>query len=207
MIYMEIREKSKTNKAALAAEIIAGVIVAAALGLFGYWAFTKEPLTVQGLVTATLSVGMFALALVLAIPAAFRFFRGETANTGASLGERSGRKSGFANFLQIMITIFLLRAGILIIAYLMGRAFRGYQRSFISTLESIWLKLDTDAPHYIDIAENGYVTSGQHMYSIVFLPLFPALIKSFNYLFGNSFVSAGVINTLCSCTAGGVMSC
>lgn len=205
IIYMEKQGKTKANKAALAAELIAFAIVAAALALFGYWAFTKKDLTVQGLVAATLSIGIFTMALVLAIPAAFRFFRGETEGKGVSLGERSGKKSGAANFLRIMLTIFIVRVGILVLAYLIGRAFRGYQRSFISTLENIWLKLDTDAPHYLDIAENGYVTSGQHMYSIVFLPLFPALIKCFNYLFGNSFVSALVINTFCSCTAGGVM--
>ena len=205
---MENNEKPKLNRNRLLSEILAGVIAVTALAAFGAWGFSKSEISTAGLVVAVLTLAMFTLALILMIPGAIRFFGGGAAAAADGeyhLGERSGRKGRFITFVNIMIVMILIRLGILILAYLVGRAFRGYHRSFFATLESIWLKLDTDAPHYISIAENGYVTTGNDMYSIVFLPLFPMLIRAFNYLFGNSFVSAMVINTVCTGAAAGVI--
>ena len=59
-----------------------------------------------------------------------------------------------------------------------------------------------DAPHYIGIAEHGYVNEGDARLHIVFYPLFPYLIRIMNLLTGNSLVSAAVISNTCLIVGG-----
>lgn len=58
-----------------------------------------------------------------------------------------------------------------------------------------------DAPHYIDIAKNGYVNSGEQRLFIVFFPLYPLLIRlaTFNYQYIN--LSALVVSNISSLIA------
>lgn len=60
-----------------------------------------------------------------------------------------------------------------------------------------------DAPHYIGIAENGYVNEGDARLHIVFYPLFPALIRVLNSITGNSLFSSAILSNTCL-IAGGV---
>ncbi|MBO6061103.1 MAG: glycosyltransferase family 39 protein [Clostridia bacterium] len=176
-----------------------------AFAAFLKWGVTESELTVQGVIVAVLTLGMFTLALVLAVPNAIRFFSGAAEHAPRPAGDRSSARRRLHPVLGVMLTVLAARAAVVVIAYIFARVFSQEHGSVFSSLERIWLKLDTDAPHYIDIAENGYVTSGDQMYSLVFLPLFPALIRLFNYIFGSSFASAMFINTLASCGAAAVI--
>ncbi|MEK6881676.1 MAG: mannosyltransferase family protein, partial [Nanoarchaeota archaeon] len=58
----------------------------------------------------------------------------------------------------------------------------------LSPTLSSWIRWD--APHYIDIAKNGYQLNGEAGLWIVFYPLYPLLIKLINLIFNNFNFSA-----------------
>ena len=58
-----------------------------------------------------------------------------------------------------------------------------------------------DAPHYVSIAENGYVNTGDAANFIVFFPLYPALIRLFTVNFNYASLSALIISNICSLIA------
>ncbi|RLG35246.1 hypothetical protein DRN97_00335 [Methanosarcinales archaeon] len=59
-----------------------------------------------------------------------------------------------------------------------------------------------DAPHYIDIAKNGYTAIGEGSYFIVFMPLYPLLIRVLAFFIKNYEVSALLISNFASLFAG-----
>ncbi len=58
-----------------------------------------------------------------------------------------------------------------------------------------WQRFTTagDSPHYLYIAEHGYVKSGENVNNIVFYPLYPLLIRGLGALLGGRTALAGVI--------------
>ena len=65
---------------------------------------------------------------------------------------------------------------------------------------SLWNRWD--APHYVEIAKNGYTSVGEGSYLIVFMPLFPLLIRLLTALSGNYEISALMISNSASLLAG-----
>jgi Gpi18-like mannosyltransferase len=61
---------------------------------------------------------------------------------------------------------------------------------------SLWNRWD--APHYIDIAKNGYTNVGERRFFIVFMPLYPFLIRLLATFIGNYEASALLISNLAS---------
>lgn len=59
-----------------------------------------------------------------------------------------------------------------------------------------------DGPHYIDIAKNGYVKSGDGKEFIVFYPLYPLLIRIFSLIFRDYALSALIISNICAAVGG-----
>lgn len=57
-----------------------------------------------------------------------------------------------------------------------------------------FLKATGDAPHYLDIAANGYASSGEAANKIVFYPLFPYLIKILGFVFRSHSFTALIIS-------------
>ena len=194
-------DKNKRMPSRAAVRVISGVILTAALAWFGYWCFTKEGVTPKSIAVAAAALGLLAVSLVIAAPALVSFFSGAPVKEAQPLGPRSGRKRFIRSSVRIILALLISRVLLIILAYVFARLFANYTGSLISSMRDIWVKLDTDAPHYFSIAENWYTTEAPQMYTLVFLPLFPLLIRAFNYVFHDSFVSAMVINTLCSCAA------
>jgi hypothetical protein len=58
-----------------------------------------------------------------------------------------------------------------------------------------------DAPHYVSIAENGYVNTGDAANFIVFFPLYPILIRLFTVDFNYINLSALIVANVCSLIA------
>lgn len=58
-----------------------------------------------------------------------------------------------------------------------------------------------DSPHYLDIARDGYVTTGTESLWIVFYPLYPLLIKIFGTLFQNLEITSVILSILFSFAA------
>lgn len=202
---MENRPEKRRYHGLNTTEIITAALFAAALILFAYWVFTGEKKSVQGLVAASVSLGLFTLALALAVPKAIRFFMGEESAAIRSIGVRSERKEGVGPFIRVVLAALAAHVLIIVIAYVYALVFRGVHGSVFTTMEEIWVKPDTDARHYFSIAENGYTTDPIGKYTLVFLPLFPLVIRAFNFIFHDSFVSAMVINTICTSLAAGVI--
>lgn len=59
-----------------------------------------------------------------------------------------------------------------------------------------------DAPHYLDLAQYGYQTSGEMRLWLVFYPLFPWLTRLTALLVGNALLAAFVVSTLASLATG-----
>ncbi|HEX5504080.1 MAG TPA: glycosyltransferase family 39 protein [Thermomicrobiales bacterium] len=59
-----------------------------------------------------------------------------------------------------------------------------------------------DAPHYLDLAQHGYQSTGDERFFIVFFPLFPWLTRLVAFLAGDYLVAAFVVATLASLAAG-----
>jgi Gpi18-like mannosyltransferase len=58
-----------------------------------------------------------------------------------------------------------------------------------------------DTPHYVDIAVNGYVNTGDQANFIVFFPLYPILIRLFTVDFSYVDLSALIVSNVCSLIA------
>jgi hypothetical protein len=58
-----------------------------------------------------------------------------------------------------------------------------------------------DAPHYLNIAQNWYVNTGDEANFIVFFPLYPVLIRLITFNFDYATVSALVVSNVCSFVA------
>ena len=110
-------------------------------------------------------------------------------------------KQRWKTFAVICLAVLLLHA----LTYVLGVAVYGISRGFFSSAfwKTAWMKPNTDAQHYINIAENGYQVEGDDNLLLVFFPMLPFMIRAFNIVFANSYVSATVINAAAtSLTAG-----
>ena len=79
----------------------------------------------------------------------------------------------------ILIAFVLSRALIWGIGYV-GNAISGSLDTYLNNQLFIWTQWD--APHYLGIAENGYVTEGDARLHIVFYPLYPYLVRGLHAL-------------------------
>lgn len=70
-------------------------------------------------------------------------------------------------------------------------------------LPAHWLEIWNrwDAPHYVDIIRNGYVSTGEAARWIVFFPLFPWLSRGVMFIVRNAVTSAFVVSTIASLAA------
>lgn len=63
------------------------------------------------------------------------------------------------------------------------------------TFPELWNRWD--APHYLDIARDGYQTEGDPRYFIVFYPLYPWLVRGAGWVFGDMFWAAMAVSNAC----------
>ena len=202
---MENKANIRADKPARPGGFIQLIIALLSLAAFAFWLAFAKDLTAPGVIAAALSLGVFTLALIIAVPRAIRFLKNEEPEAVVVLGDRSAKRGVLVHSIRVIFAVLGARVLVIVAAYVFARVFRGVHGSIFATLEDIWLKLDTDAPHYINIAENWYTTEYPGMYTLVFLPLFPLLIRACNFIFGSSFVSALVINTVCTCLGSAVL--
>lgn len=132
------------------------------------------------------------------------FVKALAGRTSYAVGLRVGEKNRFWHVIAIAL---LIRIGVTLIGMLLFARINP-NVSFSSPFalwQEAWSKGNTDVNHYLNIAENWYVASGNDRLLIVFFPLFPILIRAFNLVIGNSFISAQLINTVFSCLAAGML--
>lgn len=87
-------------------------------------------------------------------------------------------------------------------AFLFGFAFVAFKS--LSNKPCDWLEIwkRWDAIRYLGIAEHGYTTIGDEKWSLVFYPLYPWLVRTGAFLFGNYHVTAILISAIASVVAG-----
>ena len=140
--------------------IIAILIAFAAVLLFFIWVKDKTHTHFVSIFFAALSLaGVAALLASILIP-----------EKEFTPGERTVRRDRIMIILLVVIT----RIVTCLLGYCFLRLSDGIEGGLIETLARTWrIGYGIDAPSYLGIAENGYVTSGDAMYHIVFLPFYP----------------------------------
>lgn len=94
---------------------------------------------------------------------------------------------------------------IVLLSVVISAAMEGDLSFVLEHWKSYWIRWD--APHYLGIAENGYVTEGDPRFHIVFYPLYPFLVACIRWIFGgNTAVAACVLSNACLLAAGWVLA-
>ena len=164
--------------------VLAIVFAVAAALLFFVWLRGK-------LHTRFLSILLAGLSLAGLTYLAAECFRREKVFCG---GERSARRD--------RLTVLGMVLGSRILLFLLGYWFlklsAGAEGGLFQNLALTWrIGYGIDAPSYLGIAENGYVTSGDAMFHLVFLPGFPLVVKFFSFLTGEYFYAGFLAANLC----------
>ncbi len=80
-------------------------------------------------------------------------------------------------------------------------AVQGRLETVLANPAAYWVRWD--GPHYLGLAENGYVTEGDPRFHIVFYPLYPALVACARWIFGgNTALAATALSNACLFGAG-----
>lgn len=79
----------------------------------------------------------------------------------------------------VLLTTLSFVISILVLGFISTQVFLNPRIADLGLFEawSIW-----DAPHYLDIADSGYVSTGEDANWIVFLPLYPFLVKTIDFI-------------------------
>ncbi|GIW21250.1 MAG: hypothetical protein KatS3mg068_0257 [Candidatus Sericytochromatia bacterium] len=94
----------------------------------------------------------------------------------------------------------IIRIALFITAYVVGYSIAKYNvpiHNFIYLIFAKW-----DAINFLYLAEYGYTNFGEERKFLAYLPLYPALINVFSYIFQTYMASALFINFVCSIIAG-----
>lgn len=110
----------------------------------------------------------------------------------ASANENEYKKSGIKTLSLIFASAILSRWLIFFICFVQN----GGDMSFMDYIRSVFEKAG-DTPHYLFLAENGYVSSGDKANLIVFYPLYPWLMRLFNLAVHDYFISGLVVSDFC----------
>ena len=191
------------NGKSLAVSIIRITAVTAAAVGFAFYSLDNA--------ASVFSLALFACIFILTAPKLVDILSGDSELNSYP---RSASKRAWRNFLFICLGALALHIVTNLIGTLIFKKVDSYysSKSFFEIWRASWMKGNTDAGHYISIAENWYLKEGVSIQGyekphllIVFLPMFPLFIRGFNLVFNNSFVSAQVINTLATSLASGMV--
>lgn len=178
---------------------LAALIAAAAGGVFVLYALKHRPAYgVNDLILPALCLALFAAVLAAALPRLIRLLSGndEFADEPAGM---PWKKLLFIALGALVLHFAMMLLGV----FIYGKLNPNHVPQYV--WRNAWMKSNTDARHYIHIAENWYAREGDDKLLIVFFPMLPVLIRGFNLLTHDSFVSALIINAvstvLASCMA------
>jgi len=163
---------------------------------FAEWVFTDAPHNPIAVIAAAISAFLFALLGIRFIPQWMAAWsRKPWLPVREQEGKRSARKQRMHPMLQLVIYLALFRILLFALSYALSLG-QGYAGGLMDRL-GIWNQLGTDSQHYLNIAENGYVNTGDDRLLIVFLPLYPYLVRGLNFIVDNYLVSGLIVSNLC----------
>ena len=172
------------------------IVAAVPCLVFVLWARTNSD-SVLGLCGAALCLFLFTALMVQLVSPLFRFYaQPDLTLADDALGPRSLRFSFRHPWVKIAVAVLLLRVALYVIAYAVSNHVQGYSGGIFETLRALWVR--TDAPHYLGLAQNGYVTEGDPRFHIVFFPLYPLLVRGMWYIVRDWFAAAMVLNNILS---------
>ncbi|MEG1523711.1 MAG: mannosyltransferase family protein [Clostridia bacterium] len=172
------------------------------LVFYARWVLSNPPESTAALIAATVIAFLFALCGIRFIPQWMAAWsRKPLLPTRVAEGKRSGRFAHLHPFLQIILWLTVFRVSLFIVAYLIVLLRDGYTGGVFDTLE-LWNHLGLDSQHYLNIAENWYASSGDDRLLIVFMPLYPIVVRLVNYIFQNYLASGLFVSNVCCVFAG-----
>ncbi|MCR5809221.1 MAG: hypothetical protein K6G56_06620 [Clostridiales bacterium] len=200
-LFRNIKTISKGRKTA--SWIVRAAAVAAAAAVFSVYLYKNwknyDPIS---LLAAFLSIAGFAAVFWLAAPRLIDLICGDNEFSSAevTIKERS----------RTFVFICIGALAIHIVTFLLGVfVFKWFNASpnatFAYCFRTSWMKSNTDAGHYITIAENWYVREGNDKLLIVFFPMLPVLMRALNFITRDSYVSALIINSTATALASGMI--
>lgn len=169
---------------------------------FSMWMLHDAPDNVLSLATAVALTFLFALCGIRFIPQWMDAWSTRPWQPERMMeGKRSGRAVALHPFFGIVLALILFRILLFAAAYLVVLARDGYTGGIFDNLD-IWNMLGSDSRHYLNIAENWYVQSGDDRLLIVFMPFYPLMVRLFHYVFQNYLVSGLFVSNVCCVFAG-----
>lgn len=200
---LELAPRKPSGKA-IAVLIIRIAAVLAAIGGFALYVLAHKSYKVLDFAAPLVTLALFTEVFIIAVPKLVDALCGDS---GLEHTERRSSARAWRNFWLICLFALIIHIAAGIIGALIFRYVDSYSanKSFIDLWRTAWMKSNTDARHYINIAENWYVKEGNDSLLIVFLPMFPVLIRAFNYIFSDGFISAQIINAIATALASGMV--
>jgi len=173
------------------------ILLALLAALFIGWAFPAK-YSGAAMLMAALSCALYGACVVRLVNSLFA--GPEKALGREAQGARSERAAYRHPWAAIAIGVLALHALLYALGYAVDAAQNGYTGGILDGLRRLWLR--ADAPHYLGIAENWYVTEGDPRFHIVFFPLYPIFIAIARVFTGESFAAAMAVSNLASVGAG-----
>jgi Gpi18-like mannosyltransferase len=183
----------KVDKAVSALFILI-VIVAAWI-----WAVSVHAWSLMGTLASLVCLGLFIWTGLRAIPALTGYI--SSWNTQEPVSINSLPEERQRTWWKIVFWVVASRVLLILIAYVFWMLKDGVSGSLFSRFIDTWHIRGIDAMSYLGIAEHGYVTEGDSRFHIVFLPLFPVIIKLAQFFTGNYMVAGFVAANLCTLAA------
>jgi hypothetical protein len=164
---------------------------------FAEWALTDAPHSPVAVLAAAASAFLFALLGIRFIPQwQAAWSRKPWLPVRAAEGKRSARKQNMHPILQLLFYLALFRLLLFVLTYALSLLHQTYAGGLLDRL-GIWNQLGTDSQHYLNIAQNGYVSAGDDRLLIVFFPLYPYLVRGVAFIIDNYLVSGLIVSNLC----------
>lgn len=189
-----IENSKKTNPVV---PILRAVSAAAALSAFTVYVIKHASVYKPGqFILPFVSLALFTAVLFVSVPKLVSLFSGKS--EFESKGRIELRKVSVVMLAALGLHLFTLFIGVAIYSKLNPSLDAG------TVWRNAWMKQNTDAGHYLTIAEDWYVKEGNDKLLIVFFPMLPVLIRAFNILIRDSYISAQIINALAVVGASGM---
>lgn len=148
------------------------IVIAFSVLFAVYCVKNRANFEIDSLAVSAVSLAVFTAVLIAAVPQIIKVFSGDDAQLAPSGIEKANGKT----FLKIVLAAFVLRAALtifgMIVFYCLNSKFQG---SLLNLWQTAWTKVNTDAPHYCNIAENWYASTGEDRLLIVFFRCFRCL--------------------------------
>lgn len=168
--------------------------------LYGVWALSQPVLDWASALTGAALCALFGWCCARCIALVFREWQADgDFDPAAGLGRRSLRPGVRHPVLRMCLGLLIARFLVYLIAYGMHTWLNGYQGGLLDTM-TLWYR--GDAPHYLGIARDWYVTEGDARFHIVFFPLYPIVVRLLAGLLQNYFASAFVVSNAATVAAG-----